>query len=78
MNSTETSVLPGVNDNYNLPMEATSFYSPASHTPSPVPQSVVLPDQFARGPVIVPSATAPEPKPRRKGGRKPKNDPVSI
>jgi len=68
-------------------LEATpSYYSPAStHSYSPVPDQYspvpVIPEKVYnnRGPIIVPSATAPaEPKPRRKGGRKPKNDPVSI
>lgn len=66
-------------------LEATpSYYSPAStHSYSPVPDQYspvpVIPEKVYnnRGPIIVPSATAPaEPKPRRKGGRKPKNDPL--
>lgn len=47
--------------------------------PSHIPVQTNIPEQqdYSRGAVIMES-TAPEPKPRRKGGRKPKNDPVSI
>lgn len=67
-----------------LPQIDSPFYSSASsnYSVSPAP-SVSIPaavpeNVFGRGPVIVPSATAQPQKPRRKGGRKPKNDPVCI
>lgn len=51
---------------------------PGSVVPSHVPVAPISAEQSpSRGPVIMES-TAPEQKPRRKGGRKPKNDPVSI
>jgi len=65
-----------------LPQIESPFYSSASsnYSVSPAP-SVSIPaavpeNVFGRGPVIVPSATAQPQKPRRKGGRKPKNDPL--
>lgn len=74
-------------DTYLQPMDTPSYYSSASsnysQSPAPISQLQNLPAApehvfGSRGPIIVPSATAPEPKPRRKGGRKPKNDPVST
>lgn len=65
-----------------LPQMESPFYSSASsnYSASPVPSmaaAVAAPDAvFGRGPVIVPSATVQPLKPRRKGGRKPKNDPL--
>lgn len=64
-----------------LPQMESPFYSSASsnYSVSPAP-SLAAPaaadNMFGRGPVIVPSATAQPQKPRRKGGRKPKNDPL--
>lgn len=63
----------------SMPPMASPFYSSSgsSYSQSPAP-SVVMPDSamFNRGSVIVPSATTQPQKPRRKGGRKPKNDPL--
>ncbi|XP_067941810.1 transcription factor kayak-like isoform X2 [Watersipora subatra] len=82
MHTTDSAALTAVSNGYSYPIDNSSLYS--SHTPSPVPLPILheLPSTNqqlyanSRGPVIVPSATAPEPKPRRKGGRKPKNDPL--
>jgi len=66
-----------------LPQLESPFYSSASsnYSVSPAPsQAAALPavpeSMYGRGPVIVPSASPQPQKPRRKGGRKPKNDPL--
>lgn len=77
MNSVDSIAIPSA-DSYCLSQQPSPYFSSASHTSSPVPQLSTIADQtyINRAPVIVPSATAPQPKPRRKGGRKPKNDPL--
>lgn len=62
-----------------MSMQPPSYYSHIDYTTPAVPSHIPVPTSLSenRGPVIM-ASTTPEQKPRRKGGRKPKNDPVSI